>query len=66
MSLIEFTFNNPFHSSIGMTPFVALYIRQCMTPLCWYDYGESFALGPEIVKQTTEKINMIQEKMKAL
>ncbi|XP_050889837.1 uncharacterized protein LOC127095149 [Lathyrus oleraceus] len=54
-----------FTSSIGMTLFEALYDRRCRTPLCWYDLGESVVLGPEIVQQTTEKIKMIQEKMKA-
>lgn len=32
--------------------------------MCWYDSGESVVLGPEIVQQTTDKIKMIQEKMK--
>ncbi|MCI37038.1 hypothetical protein A2U01_0058262, partial [Trifolium medium] len=36
-----------------------------MTPLCWYETGESVILGPEIVPETTEKIRMIREKMKA-
>jgi hypothetical protein len=33
LSLIEFTYNNSFHSSIGMPPFEALYGRRCRTPL---------------------------------
>ena len=65
LPLIEFTYNNSFHSSIGMAPFEALYGRRCRTPLCWYESGESVLLGPEIVQQTTEKVKMIQEKMKA-
>src|ERR1044072_2140201 len=48
-----------------MPPFEALYGRRCRTPLCWYEYGESVVIGPEIVQQTSEKINMIQEKMRA-
>ncbi|XP_050892418.1 uncharacterized protein LOC127097960 [Lathyrus oleraceus] len=36
-----------------------------MTPLCWYESGESVVLEPEIVQQTTQKVKMIQEKMKA-
>jgi hypothetical protein len=48
-----------------MTPFEALYGRRCRTPLCWYETGESATLGPEIVQETTEKIHMIREKMKA-
>lgn len=64
LPLIEFTYNNSFHSSIGIAPFEALYGRRCRTPLCWYESDESFVVGPEIVQQTTEKIKMIQEKMR--
>ena len=65
LPLIEFTYNNSYHSSIGMAPFEALYGRRCRTPLCWYESGESSVIGPEIVQQTTEKIKLIQEKMRA-
>ncbi|GAU50577.1 hypothetical protein TSUD_410010 [Trifolium subterraneum] len=65
LPLIEFTYNNSFHSSIGMAPFEALYGRRCRTPLCWYESGENVVLGPDNVQETTEKIRMIREKMKA-
>jgi hypothetical protein len=65
LPLIEFTYNNSFHSSIGMAPFEALYGRRCRTPLWWYASGESALLGPEVVQKTTEKVKMIQEKMRA-
>ena len=64
--LIEFTYNNSFHSSIGMAPFEALYGRRYITPLCWYESGESVMLGPEIVRETTKKVKLIREKMKDL
>ncbi|CAJ2638266.1 unnamed protein product [Trifolium pratense] len=64
LPLVEFTYNNSYHSSIGMAPFEALYGRRCRTPLCWYETGEGAILGPEIVQETTEKIQMIREKMK--
>ncbi|MCI15903.1 hypothetical protein A2U01_0037043 [Trifolium medium] len=48
-----------------MAPFEALYGRRCRTPLCWYESGENVILGPKIVQETTEKISMIREKMKA-
>lgn len=64
LPLIEFIYNNSFHSSIGMVPFEALYGRRCQTPLCWYESGESAVVGPEIFQQTTENIKMIQEKMR--
>jgi len=65
LPLIEFTYNNSYHSSIGMAPFEALYGRRCRTPLCWFESGENVVLGPDIVHQTTKKVKLIQEKMKA-
>jgi len=64
LPLIEFTYNNNFHSSIGMALFEALYGQRCRTSLCWYESGESVLLGPDVVQEMTEKVKMIQEKMK--
>ena len=49
LSLIEFTYNNSYRSSIGMTPFEALYGRRCRTPLCWFESGESVVLGMDVI-----------------
>ena len=65
LPLIEFTYNNSFHASIGMAPFEALYGRRCRTPLCWHESGERVILGPELVHETTEKVKLIREKIKA-
>jgi len=59
LSLIKFTYNNNFHSSIGLTAFEALYGRRCRMPLCWYESGECALLGPDVVQETTEKVKMI-------
>ena len=42
--LVWLTYNNNFHSSIRIVLFEALYGRRCMTPLYWYDSGESVVL----------------------
>ena len=34
-SLIEFVYNNSYHTSIEMTPYKALYSRKCRSPICW-------------------------------
>ena len=47
--LVEFSYNNSYHSSIGMAPFEALYGRKCRTPLCWFESGESLLIGPEML-----------------
>lgn len=51
LPLIEFTFNNIFHSSIGIAPLEALCGRRCKTLLYWYESGESVVLGPQVVQQ---------------
>ena len=35
LSLIEFAYNNIYHSSIGMAPYEALYGRKCRSSVCW-------------------------------
>ncbi|KAL0290311.1 UNVERIFIED_CONTAM: Retrovirus-related Pol polyprotein from transposon.6 [Sesamum angustifolium] len=35
LPLMEFAYNNSFHSSIGMAPYEALYGRRCRSPVCW-------------------------------
>ncbi|XP_052189880.1 uncharacterized protein LOC127799697 [Diospyros lotus] len=65
LSLVEFAYNNSFQASIGMAPFEALYGRPCRSPLCWTETGERALLGPELVEQTTEKIQLIRARMKA-
>jgi len=64
LPLVEFTYNNSYHSSIGMVPYEALYGRRCRTLLCWYKDGESVTIGPELLQQTTEKVKLIQDRMR--
>jgi hypothetical protein len=49
LSLVEFTYNNSYHSTIGMAPFEALYSRKCRTPLCWEEVGDRKLYGAELV-----------------
>jgi len=64
LPLIEFSYNNNYHSSIGMAPYEALYGRKCRTPLCWAEVGDKGIISPKIVQETTRKIKSIQEKMR--
>ncbi|CAN6567763.1 unnamed protein product [Malus baccata var. baccata] len=65
LDLMEFAYNNSFHSSIGMSPFEALYGRACRTPLCWSEVGERVLEGPEIVDETTQNVQVIKSNLKA-
>jgi len=65
LPLMEFTYNNNYHSSVGMAPYEALYGRRCRTPLCWNQDGEVVVLGPEFLQMTTDKVKIIQERIRA-
>jgi transposase InsO family protein len=65
LPLVEFAYNNSYHSSIGMAPFEALYGRKCRTPVCWLEAGEKQFAGPEIVQETADKVKGIRERLKA-
>jgi len=65
LPLVEFTYNNSYHSSIEMAPYEELYGRRCRTPLCWYKDGESVTIGPKLLQRTTEKVKLIQDRMRA-
>ena len=64
LPLAEFTYNNSYHSSIEMSPYEALYGKQCRTPLCWNETGERKLPGPEIVQTTVDKVNIIRARLK--
>nr|GEV73573.1 hypothetical protein [Tanacetum cinerariifolium] len=60
LPLVEFSYNNNYHSSIKCAPFEALYGRKCQTPIAWTEVGEGKLLRPEIVQETTDKIVQIK------
>lgn len=64
LPLIEFSYNNSYHSSIKAAPYEALYGRKCRTPVCWMEVGEKQLVGPEIIQQTADKVTQIRERLK--
>ena len=63
--LMEFTYNNSYHSSIGMAAYEALYGRKCRSPVCWDVEGLRQLEGPEIIQITVDKIQIMKQYMKA-
>nr|GEV79535.1 putative reverse transcriptase domain-containing protein [Tanacetum cinerariifolium] len=65
LPLMEFSYNNSYHTSIKAAPFEALYGRKCRSPVCWAEVGDSQLTGPEIIHETTKKIIQIKSRIKA-
>ncbi|GKC24637.1 hypothetical protein Tco_1026787 [Tanacetum coccineum] len=47
-------------------PVEALYGRKCRSPVLWAEIEESSLIGPELVQETTDKVVLLKEKLKAV
>nr|GEW33643.1 putative reverse transcriptase domain-containing protein [Tanacetum cinerariifolium] len=56
LPLVEFSYNNSYHTSIKATPFEASYGRKCRSPVCWAENEDAQLTSPAIIHETTEKI----------
>ena len=63
MPLAEFAYNNSYQASIRMAPYEALYGRPCRSPLCWTEVGESSITGPDLIRDTYEKVSLIRQSL---
>ena len=63
--LMDFAYTNSYQSSIGMAPYEAFYGGRCRTPMCWIELNGHKIIGPDLVKDTEEKVQIIQKRLKA-
>ncbi|GKC79663.1 RNA-directed DNA polymerase, eukaryota, partial [Tanacetum coccineum] len=63
LPLVEFSYNNSYHTSIKAAPYEALYGWKCRSPVCWSEVGDSQLTGPELIRDTTEKIVQIKNRL---
>ena len=47
-----------------MGPYEALYSRRCRTHVCWTELNEHKVIGPNIVKDTEAKVQVIRQRLK--
>ena len=64
LPLVEFAYNNSYHSSIGMPPYEALYGRPCRTPLSWERLEDRVIIGPELIQEMEEQVVQIRQRLK--
>ncbi|GKA62963.1 putative reverse transcriptase domain-containing protein [Tanacetum coccineum] len=65
LPLVEFSYNNSYYASLKAAPYEGLYGRKCRSPVCWSEVGDSQLTGPELIRDTTEKIIQIKNRLLA-
>ena len=63
LPLVEFAYKNSYQASIQMALYEALYGRPCRSPLCWTEVGESSITGPDLIRDTSEKVSLIRQRL---
>ena len=63
MPLTEFTYNNSYQASIRMAPYESWYGRPCRLPLCRTEVEESPVTGPDLIRDTYEKVSLIRKSL---
>ncbi|GJZ98971.1 putative reverse transcriptase domain-containing protein [Tanacetum coccineum] len=63
LPLVEFSYNNSYHASIKAGPFEALYRWKCRSPFCWSEVRDSQLKCLEMIRETTEKIVQIKNRL---
>ena len=61
LPIVKFAYNNSYHASIQMTPYEALYGRPSRSHVYWTEVGERPSTGLELVKDTSEKVDLIRK-----
>ena len=46
-----------------MAPYEAPYGRPCQSSVCWTEVGERPSTGPDLVKDTFEKVDLIRKRL---
>ena len=64
LPLVEFAYNNSYHSSIRMPPYQALYGRSCRTPLSWEKLEDRVMVGPELVQEMEKQVKQVRQRLK--
>ena len=62
LPLIDFAYNNSYHSTIQVAPYEALYGRRYRSHVGWFEVRA--LKGPDSVLYATEKVQLIRHRLK--
>eukprot|EP00253_Pinus_taeda_P025875 PITA_25875 len=65
LHLVEFAYNNGYHTSLQMSPFEVLYGRKCPIPSSWGGPEDRLMLGLEMLKEMEEMVKKVRSNLKA-
>ncbi|GJZ01257.1 putative reverse transcriptase domain-containing protein [Tanacetum coccineum] len=54
-----------YHPETDAAPFAALYGRKCRSPVCWSEVGDAQLTEPKMIRETTEMIVQIKNRLLA-
>ncbi|GJS69077.1 putative reverse transcriptase domain-containing protein [Tanacetum coccineum] len=72
LPLVEFSYNNNYHTSIKAAPFEALYGRKCRSPVCWAEKSYvdvrrkplEFQVGDKVMSKVLAKVGTVAYRLK--
>eukprot|EP00253_Pinus_taeda_P033198 PITA_33198 len=65
LHLVEFTYNNGYHTSTQLSPFEVLYGRKCRTPSNWGGPEDRLSLVPNMLKYMEDMVKRVRTNLKA-
>jgi hypothetical protein len=56
LPMVEFAYNNGYQESLKMSPFEAIYGRQCNIPISWNNPVDRVTIGTDMLKEMEQQV----------